>query len=244
MSGYTEFAYIYDALIEEDYEAWANYIERAFRRFGRGVRLVLDLGCGTGNLTTALARRGYDLIGLDASADMLAVAANKTDGSAVRYICQDMTRFELYGTVDAIVCTLDCVNYVTDAAALARMFRLARNYLNPGGLFLFDVNSEYKISKILGNNSFVYDCGDIFYTWENIYNTKSKICAYQLTFFVKSGENYHRIDERQKQKAYSEKRLRRVVEASGMTVEGVFDGLTFDAPGAESERLMFICKKN
>lgn len=242
MKSYTDFAYIYDELIDQDYEKWADYIEQVFKRFGNDINLVLDLACGTGNITTILSKRGYDMIGLDSSADMLCVAEQKRGSLPIQYIRQDMTEFELYGTVDAIICTLDGVNYITDEEKLANLFKLAKNYLNPNGLFIFDVNSEYKISEILGNKSFIYDFDNIFYTWENVYNAKNKICSFELTFFVKNGVKYERIDEKHTQRAYSQAKLEQLVGGSNLTVVGCFDELSFDKPKELSERLMFVCK--
>ncbi|MCK9479301.1 MAG: class I SAM-dependent methyltransferase [Firmicutes bacterium] len=239
---YTDFAYLYDALIDEDYIKWTDYIEAVFLRYGKKPSLVLDLACGTGSITTLLAKRGYDMIGLDKSADMLAVAMQKKGSLPICYTNQDMTSFELYGTVDAIVCTLDSINYVLEAEKVKKLFRLVKNYLNPNGLFIFDVNSEYKFSKILGNNCFVTDTGKIFYTWENVYRPKSKICTYKLTFFVRNGEKYYRKDEIQKQRAYSQEQISQMLDEANLPVLDCFDGITFNKPCKTTERLMFICK--
>ena len=116
MESYTDFAYIYDKLIDQDYEKWADYIEEIFKTHNVNPKLVLDLGCGTGSITNILAKRGYDMIGVDLSSDMLNVARDKAmeDGLDVLYLCQDIREFELYGTVDAIICTLDVLNYITE----------------------------------------------------------------------------------------------------------------------------------
>ncbi len=239
---YTDFAYLYDNLIDEDYNEWANYIEGAFFRYGNGINLVLDLACGTGNITTLLAKKGYDMIGLDKSADMLAVAAQKKGTLPILYTCQDMSDFKLHGSVDAVICSLDSVNYITNPVKLKNTFNLIKSYLNPRGLLIFDINSEYKISNVLGNNKFIRDEGNIFYTWENVYQPKTKICAYKLTFFIRNGEKYYRKDEIQQQRAYSQKQITQMLEKAKLAVLGCFDGLTFNAPEKKSERLMFICK--
>lgn len=239
---YCDFAYLYDELIDEDYEKWADYIECVFKKYGDNINLVLDLACGSGNITTKLAGRGYDMIGIDKSPDMLAVAEQKRGRCPIAYICQDMTSFELYGTVDAVICTLDSVNYITDTKKFRKMLSLVKNYLNPGGLFVFDINSEYKIAEILGNNNYVFDTGKIFYTWENVFNPKTKICTYTLTFFIKSGEKYYRRDEVQKQRAYSEGQIVKMLGDAGLSLLGCFDGLSFNKPSQTSERLMFISK--
>ena len=189
MSSYTDFAYLYDRLIDQDYEKWADYLEECFEKYAGGITHVLDLACGTGNITTLLAKRGYDMIGIDSSTDMLSVAASKSEGLPIQYVCQDMSAFELYGNVDAVICTLDCINYLTKNRDVLKTFRLVEKYLYPNGLFIFDINSQYKIENILGNQCYITDLDDVFYTWENFYNEESRICSYNLTFFVKTGKN-------------------------------------------------------
>jgi 2-polyprenyl-3-methyl-5-hydroxy-6-metoxy-1,4-benzoquinol methylase len=139
-----------------DYSQWADYIEQIFRRNGVSPSLAADLGCGTGSFCMEMAKRGYEMIGIDLSAEMLSCARQKAleAGADILYLNQDMTEFELYGTVDAITCLMDSVNYVTYKSDLKRLFRLVNNYLNPGGLFVFDINSPYKIENILGTNVF------------------------------------------------------------------------------------------
>lgn len=154
---YQGFAEVYDRLTQDiEYEKWADFLESAFLKFGDKPRLVLELGCGTGSLAIEMAKRGYDMIGLDLSVDMLSRAAEKSrdQGVDILFINQDMRDFELYGTVDAVICMLDSINYITDKTDLDRVFQLVHMYLNPGGLFIFDINSEYKLSHILGRISF------------------------------------------------------------------------------------------
>lgn len=244
MNSYTDFAYLYDSLIDEDYDKWTDYLEECFNKYGKSINLVLDLACGTGNITTLLAKRGYDMIGIDSSADMLSMAAAKSEGLPIQYVCRDMTDFELYGNVDAVICTLDGINYITDGKEVIKMFRLVEKYLNPNGLFIFDINSQYKIENILGNQCYITDSEEVFYTWENFYNEETKICSYNLTFFVKNGEKYDRIDEYQEQKAYSQDEIEDFLGKAGLSMLECFDGLSFNKICEKSERLVFVCKKN
>jgi SAM-dependent methyltransferase len=244
MSSYTDFAYLYDRLIDQDYEKWADYLEECFEKYSGGITHVLDLACGTGNITTLLAKRGYDMIGIDSSTDMLSVAASKSEGLPIQYVCQDMSAFELYGNVDAVICTLDCINYLTKNRDVLKTFRLVEKYLYPNGLFIFDINSQYKIENILGNQCYITDLDDVFYTWENFYNEESRICSYNLTFFVKNGEKYNRVDEYQEQKAYLQDEIEDLIKKAGLSLLGCFDGLSFNKSSEKSERLMFVCKKN
>lgn len=243
---YSGFAHIYDALMDDvPYGRWADYYHELFRRFGCNTRLGLDLGCGTGNMTMELARRGTEMIGVDLSADMLAVAGEKAkaQGLDILYLNQDMTEFELYGTVDFVVSSLDCVNYITNKNALKKVFRLVNNYLDPGGLFIFDINTEYKLSSVLGSNAFVSDGEEIFWAWQNCYDKKSRLCDFYLTFFEKEGESYRRFDEVHTERAYSARELTALLEQAGLKVEGVFHDLTFQKPKENSQRLFFVARE-
>ena len=140
---YNEFAKIYDRLQEIDYNAFVAYYKQVFDKFNIKPSLMLDLACGTGNVTVPLAECGYDMIGVDLSEEMLGIAADKAreKNLDILFLNQDMTEFELYGTVDAAVCALDGVNYLTEDGDLAALFSLIKNYLNPGGVFVFDIKS-------------------------------------------------------------------------------------------------------
>jgi len=245
-ANYSGFAYIYDALMQDmDYDRWVEYLNEIFKRFGVKPELVLELACGTGNICIRLAKQGYDMIGLDSSEDMLNVAVQKSKDSGldILFLHQDMREFELYGTVDAILCMLDSINYITDPNDLKKVFKLVNNYLNPGGLFIFDINSKYKLSTILGNNTFSVDENDIFYVWENNYEEKNQICNFYLTFFVKEGSKYDRIDEIHQERAYIISEIKQYLEHAGLQCLGVFDQLTFAEPADDSERIFFIAQR-
>lgn len=244
MPSYNGFAYIYDQLIDQDYEKWADYLEEIFAKYQAKPELVLDLGCGTGCITTLLAERGYDMIGVDLSADMLAVAAEKAAEKEldIRYLCQDMTSFELYGTVDAVICTMDAVNYLTSLEKLQKTFALVKNYLNPGGLFIFDISTEYRLKTVLGDNSFIFDAGGVFYTWENHYNPRTKITTQNLTFFVEEETGYQRIDEVHRQRAFSCEEIVKFLEKAGLEFLNKYDVFTFCKPGESCEKAVFIAK--
>lgn len=243
MNNYTDFAYIYDKLIDQDYEKWADYIEEIFRRNNLKPSLVLDLGCGTGSITNILAKRGYDMIGIDLSCDMLNVARDKAvaQNSDVLYLCQDIREFELYGTVDAVICTLDVINYITDTDDLKHVFGLVKNYLNYGGIFIFDINTEYKLKEILGNNTFINGEDGIFYSWENEY--KDGISSQYLTFFSERDDGtYDRFDEVHVQRAYTVGQIRSMLLESGMSFEDEYKVLTFEKPDDECEKSVILSK--
>ena len=243
---YNNFAYIYDKLMYDvNYSAWADYMEKIFDKYDLRPELVLDLGCGTGSLCIELAKRKYDMIGIDISYDMLCCAREKSmqEEQNILFLNQDMTEFELYGTVDAILCLMDSVNYITKKNDIKKIFKLVRNYLNPGGLFIFDINTKYKLEQVLGNNVF-YDVGDdITYIWQNHYNKNTGICEFDITFFVKEGNKYARYEELHEERAYSIDEIKEFIKGSGLELLGVFNNLSFKPSFKNSERLFFVCRK-
>jgi len=233
-------------MYDVDYGQWADYIEEIFRINNVKPVLVLDLGCGTGSFCTEMVKRGYDMIGVDLSVDMLSIATAKAhkNGLNILYINQDMTEFELYGTVDAVVSLMDSINYITKKRDLKKLFKNVENYLNPGGLFIFDINSCYKIENILADNVFYSIDDKITYIWQNSYDKQKKLCTFDLTFFVREGEFYKRYDEIHKERAYSIDELKILVEDSNMEIVSIYDGLSFSEPNEKSERIFFVCKKH
>lgn len=243
MENYREFAQVYDKLIYEDidYEKMADYIEGCFERMSAKPSLVLDLACGTGTLTNIMSKRGYDMIGIDVSCDMLNIAKSKNED--ILYLCQDMRSFELYGTVDALLCMTDSLNYILDYDDLVKVFKLAKNYLNPGAPFIFDMNSHYKLSRVIADNTFTYDSEFVSYVWENEYDEKENICDFYLTFFVSSdGENYRRFDEEHTQRAYTLSEVKGALFEAGFEDVCVYDGYSFKEPREESERLVYTAR--
>lgn len=243
---YSNFAYYYDALMKDiDYGKWADYTIELFRRFGCVPSLVLDLGCGTGSFCIEMSKRGYEMIGIDLSPDMLSCARSKSieSNADILFLNQDMRIFELYGTVDAIVCLMDSMNYITRKRDAEKVLRLVNNYLNPGGVFIFDVNSQYKFENILANDVFYSVEEDISYIWQNSYDRTRKLCRFDLTFFAKSGKQYERFDETHYERAFSVDELKSLIEASGLELCGVFGEFGFRFPGKRSERIFFVCRK-
>lgn len=172
MEAYTGFAAVYDTFMDNvPYGEWCEYLTGLLKENGVESGLVLDLGCGTGSLTELLAARGYDMIGIDYSEEMLELAAGKRaeSGQDILYLCQDMREFELYGTVRAVVSICDCINYITDPADLAEVFSLVNNYLDPGGVFIFDLNTEYKYAQVMGDTTVAEDREESSFIWDNQY---------------------------------------------------------------------------
>ncbi len=241
---YNDFAYIYDKLINDvDYKEWADYYFKIFQRYGLNPKLGLDLGCGTGNLTVELANRGIEMTGVDLSEDMLMVAREKSEGMDILYLNQDMTEFELYGTVDFIVSSLDCINYITDKRDLLKVMKLANNYLEPGGLFIFDINTCHKLENVIGDNTFILEDDDCFCSWQNEYDKKRRLSDFYLTFFAKDGESYVRFDEHHTERAYDIDEIKALIESSGMRLLKVYHDRSFENPKKNSERVFFVAQE-
>lgn len=241
MEAYTDFAKIYDALtFDVDYDAWCDRLEELFALMPKKPEIICELGCGTGSITSRLAKRGYSMIGIDLSDDMLNIAREKCEGANVLLLNQDMTDFELYGTVDVFICTLDSVNYLTEDGDFEKMLELCRLYLNTGGLLIFDINSEHKIKNILAPETFVYETDDVFYTWQS--GLDGKLCDYYLTFFVKHGDVYTRFDEVHTERIYGDDEITGLLSEYGFVLEGRFDGITENPVAPETERIMYVSR--
>ena len=243
---YNDFAEVYDRLQDADYEGFVDYYERIFKKFGKTPELVLDLACGTGNITIPMAKRGYDMIGLDLSCEMLNVAREKAaaEGLDTLFLNQDMTEMELYGTVDAIVCALDGLNYITDPSDLKKVFALVKNYLNPGGIMIFDINTEHKLRNILGGNTFVNEEQGIYYVWQSEFDDETNICAFELNFFCEQPDgDYIRFDEFQEERAYAASEILEILNAEDLVTEGFYKPFSFSTPDDKEERIFFVISK-
>lgn len=240
---YKDFAYIYDNLMYDvDYKEWADYVEKIFTKNRIKPSLIADLGCGTGNFCIEMDKKGYEMIGIDASLDMLNCAKEKSDGRDILYLNQDMTDFELYGTVDAIVCLMDSINYLLYIKDIKRLMKLVKNYLNPGGLFIFDINTPHKFKNIFKDNVFYDVSEEIAYIWQNHFDGKKGICEFDITFFVREGRQYNRYDEVHYERCYEIDELKKIIASSGMDLVSVYDSMRLSGPLQNSERVFFVCK--
>ena len=178
MDAYTSFAAVYDTFMDNiPYEEWKSYLEELLKEYGVQDGLVLDLGCGTGTMTELLAADGYDMIGVDNSEEMLEIAREKQikSGHEILYLLQDMREFELYGTVGAVFSICDSLNYITEPEELKQVFRWVNNYLDPGGIFIFDFNTEYKYREVLGDQTIAESREDCSFIWDNYYYEVERI---------------------------------------------------------------------
>ena len=247
MEAYGDFAKVYDMFMDNvDYETWAAYLVERLREEGIGDGLVLELGCGTGTMTELLAEAGYDMIGIDNSEEMLAEAMEKRieSGHDILYLEQDMQEFELYGTVRAIISVCDSINYLTEEEDLSQVFRLANNYLDPHGLFIFDVNTEYKYREVIGDQTIAENRDDGSFIWENSFDPDTGINIYELTLFLPREDGlYEKEEEVHSQRAYSPETIRRLGEDAGMEFAAVYDAYTLEKPRPDSERLTFLFRE-
>lgn len=249
MEAYSEFARVYDLFMDNiPYEEWCDYLVMLLKQHGVDDGLVLELGCGTGNMTEALKRRGYDMIGIDNSEEMLAEAIEKsmesdsdTGEKPVLYLCQDMREFELYGTVRAVVSVCDSMNYILEPGELLQVFRLVNNYLDPEGVFIFDLNTRYKYEKILGEQTIGETREDHCFIWDNYYDEASRVNEYILNLFIRGNDGrYDRYEEVHYQRAYDLDEIRRLIEASGLRWKGAYDAFTMEPVREDSERIYII----
>ncbi len=247
----TDFARVYDILMDHiSYEDWADYITELFRKHGIDKGLVLELGCGTGNMTRCMAEKGYDMIGIDSSQEMLSIARELSDGdqSGILYLCQDMREFELYGTVAAVISVCDSMNYLLEEEDLLKVFRLVNNYLDPRGLFIFDLDTPYAYEKVLGDTTFAMNREEGSFLWENTFYPEEMINEVNLTLFVpKTHEGdrilYEKLEETHVRRAYSVERIRSLLTEAGMEWVAAYHELSEEKPRKDSERVYILAKE-
>lgn len=246
MEAYRSFARVYDMFMDNiPYGEWCEYLTGLLEEYGITDGLMLDLGCGTGSLTELLAAKGFDMIGVDSSADMLEIAMEKKEQSQqdILYLQQDMREFELYGTVRAAVSICDSINYILEYEELVQVFSLVNNYLDPRGLFIFDCNTAYKYEELLADNVIAENREEGSFIWENYYYEDEHINEYDLTLFIKEGEQYSKYVETHYQRCYTAEEITAALQEAGMELVAVYDAFTKDAPKPDSERIYIIARE-
>ena len=246
MASYESFARVYDLFMDNiPYEEWCGYLHTLLEKYDVTDGLVLELGCGTGTMTELLADCGYDMIGVDNSADMLEIALEKKErsGKDILYLQQDMREFELYGTVRAIVSVCDSMNYITDEADLLEVFRLVNNYLDPGGVFIFDLNTLFKYEQ-LGESVIAENREESSFIWENWYDPADQVNEYDLTLFIRDEDGqYDKFEEFHEQRAYPLLRIGEIIQESGMELVTMYDAFTHEPATEDSERVYVIARE-
>lgn len=238
-------AKVYDELIYEDvnYENIANYALVKCEKYGIEKEKYLDLACGTGNVGVHVGKSFKENYFVDLSHEMLIEADKKLRENRVRgkIVCQDMCGLELNRKFDLITCVLDSTNYILDDESVENYLRGVYNHLKEDGLFVFDINSYYKISEVLGNNVYTYDSEELFYAWENIF--EDNIVEMNLNFFVKDGEKYERFTEVHEERAYKESEIESILKSIGFKIEEKHNGYTEEEVKKETERIVYIVRK-
>ncbi len=258
MNAYTGFAEVYDLFMDNvPYEEWRVFLQEILKRYGIEDGILLELGCGTGKLTRMMASAGFDMIGVDNSAEMLQIAraaeiretkdfCEEVPDSRILYLLQDMREFELYGTVRAVYSACDSLNYVLDEGELGGVFKLVNNYLDPKGIFVFDLNTPYKYEKVLGEQTFAENREEGSFIWENYYDPDSGINEYDLTLFVpkeEQKEEFLRFQETHYQRSYSLDTVKKLLGEAGMEFLDCYDGYTFRPPCRDSERMVIVARE-
>lgn len=247
MEAYTNFAEVYDLFMDNiPYEDWCSYVTGLLKEHGVKDGLVLNLGCGTGSLTELLADAGYDMIGVDNSEDMLQIAMDKRaeSGKDILYLMQDMREFELYGTVRAVLSICDCINYILEYRDLVEVFRLVNNYLDPGGVFIFDLNTVYKYEKVMGDTTIAEDREECSFIWDNYYDGDTKINEYDLSLFIREKEDlYRKYTETHYQRAFTIGEIREALKEAGLEFLEAYDAFTRNPVKETSERIYLIARE-
>ncbi len=244
---YTSFSSVYDELTNNvDYSSLADYICRILENNGINDGLLLDLACGTGSLSLELSKKGFEVIGTDASENMLCEAQGKAfkENRNIMFLCHKMQETDLYGTVRAVVCTLDSINHLTSYNDVYNLFLRLKNFVDYGGIMIFDVNTVYKHRKVLGNNTFVYDEKNVFCVWQNHLYDDNLTVGITLDFFIKNGSSYKRKTESFKEKAYTPEELEKAVTENGFSILNIYNEDSFDNLKDTDERAVYVIKRN
>ncbi|MGL4850006.1 MAG: class I SAM-dependent DNA methyltransferase [Clostridium sp.] len=242
---YCEFAKIYDELINEDidYKKIGDKVKEIINRYNVENKMYLDLACGTGNVSIHIAKEFKEAFAVDLSEEMLREAFEKFKKAKIksRIVRQDMTELSLNKKFNLITCVLDSTNYIIEKEGIEKYFKSVYNHLEDDGIFIFDINSYYKLSEVLGNNIYTYNSDDVFYSWENTF--EDNITNMFLTFFIKDGELYERFEEEHFERAYKEEEIEELLEKANLKVLEKWDGYTENKVKEDSERILYIVKK-
>lgn len=247
MDAYTSFAQVYDNFMDNiPYDEAIHYHHEILKKYNITEGLVAELGCGTGNLTMGLSNLGYDMIGIDNSADMLEIAEEKCRETNldILYLLQDMCEFELYGTVQACISFCDSINYILMPEDLLQVFRLVNNYLDPQGIFIFDFHTPYYYEEELGDVTFAEDRQDMSLIWDNLYFPDIKINQYLLSIFVQEQEDlYRKYTEEHVQRAYSLEEIKSLLAKANLEFLAAYDEFSTKAPNSKSTRIHVVARE-
>lgn len=245
MDAYKALAASYDRLTNDvDYRAVVDFYYEILKSESFNPRTAVDLACGTGSVTALLAERGLQVTGVDMSEDMLTVAYNKTIDmeNAPRYVCQPLQKLHLPRGVDLAVCALDSLDYITDPKDCEEAIRRVFRALNPGGVFIFDVNTPQKLRGMDGQ-VFIDEDDDVYCVWRGEFDVKTNICSYGMDLFQRSGSVWERSFEEHREYAYSQEQLTEYLKEAGFTSICVYGDRCMDAPNESDQRIYFKARK-
>ena len=243
---YDALALYYDTMQSDmDAVAWADFISKLIKRHSESeVQSITDLGCGTGSVTVELAKKGYDMTGIDSAEEMLAQASAKEGAEEVFWSVQDITDFDIGGKTDCFISTLDTVDHITDGEALERLFASVGDNLENGGLFIFDAITEHHLADTLSDNVFYEDYDDFTLLWVNDFDPETKINTAGLTLFALTEEGlYERFDGELVEKYYPPEFFTAAGEKAGLVLLAVYGELKDNDPSEDEERIFYVFRK-
>lgn len=248
MEAYSEFANVYDIFMEDiPYSEWFAFIKEQIKSLGKEAQSVCELGCGTGQMTMLFAKEGCQVIGIDYSPEMLMVAQDHafTQEEDILYLMQDMSEFEIGQEVDLVYSCCDSINYLLEDEQVMSTFRGVTKALKSEGLFIFDLNTEFKYKETLGNKTFADQTEKAAYIWENFYDEEEKINEYQVQFFIEGEDGrYDRTEECHYQKAYSIEQIEKWLQEAGLKLVACYDNYSEKSVSTATERVTYIAQKN
>ena len=229
-------------MADADYPARAEYYLKLLSDNGVSSGILLDLGCGTGTMSLLMDSSGYDVIGVDSSVEMLNIAREKAASKNILLLNQPMEELDLYGTVDCAISVLDCINHLEGKDAVKEAFAKVSLFMNPGGVFVFDVNTVYKHREILADSCFITETDEVFCAWQNSLNGDDSVDI-ALDFFENIGGDYRRSSEFFTEYAYKTDEIKEMLEEAGFDIIGVYDDMSFENVREDSERAVFAARK-
>lgn len=244
---YNAFAEYYDSLTANiNYRKRAEYFDSIIKKHKlTSGSILLDLACGTGSISEEMARLGYDVIGIDYSDEMLGIALNKKfdSGLDIQYLCQDMRKLDLFGSIDITICALDSINHLENISDVKKVFANVALFSEPDALFIFDVNTLYKHRNILANNTFTYETDQVYCIWENTLVPESDEVKMNLEFFELTENGlYSRSSDNFSEKAYSEKDIEKILYETGFEIIGKYGDDTFESPAPDCQRIVYAAR--
>lgn len=245
MGAYEALAASYDRLTNDvDYEATVDFYREILEAEGLRPRTAVDLACGTGSVSVLLAKQGLRVIGVDMSEEMLTVAQQKADGltNPPQFVCQKLQNLALPRGVDLAVCALDSLDYITEPEDCAEAIRRVYRALNPGGIFIFDVNTPEKL-RAMDGQVFLDEDDDVYCVWRGEFDEKTNICTYGMDLFQRQGRLWRRSFEEHREYAYSAQQLTEYLKAAGFTDIRIYADRRMESPRAGEQRIYFKARK-